>query len=182
MSLQYKLDNEFELVFVVAYQNILKLSYVDKFLNEIQLRFRDKYKREIQSGQLNHDFSRFSEDFKEILKECEEEARLLLKNQPKPRRYEESLKSQTTVGSMVKKNEPTLLGSLLNSALSPSSPPTGNSNTKAPKLPVEENADGDSGCEAGSVAEDLKINKLNLSENGTVRKVGGKPKFVPKAK
>ncbi|CAG5095728.1 Similar to SrpRalpha: Signal recognition particle receptor subunit alpha homolog (Drosophila melanogaster) [Cotesia congregata] len=43
LRLQYKLDNEFELVFVVAYQKILQLSYVDKFLNDIHLEFRDKY-------------------------------------------------------------------------------------------------------------------------------------------
>lgn len=42
--LKYKLDNEFELVFVVAYQKILQLSYIDKFLDDIQLEFRDKYK------------------------------------------------------------------------------------------------------------------------------------------
>nr|CAD7586983.1 unnamed protein product [Timema genevievae] len=34
LTLQYKLDNEFELVFVVAYQRILQLSHVDKFLND----------------------------------------------------------------------------------------------------------------------------------------------------
>lgn len=42
--LKYKLDNEFELVFVVAYQKILQLAYIDKFLDDIQLEFRDKYK------------------------------------------------------------------------------------------------------------------------------------------
>ena len=44
LTLKYKLDNEFELVFVVAYQKFLKLSYVDKFLNDIQIEFRNKYK------------------------------------------------------------------------------------------------------------------------------------------
>jgi len=44
LTLKYKLDNEFELVFVVAYQKFLKLSYVDKFLSDIQIEFRNKYK------------------------------------------------------------------------------------------------------------------------------------------
>ena len=44
VALQYRLDNEFELVFVVGYQKMLTLSYVDKFLDQIQLAFRDKYK------------------------------------------------------------------------------------------------------------------------------------------
>lgn len=38
------MDNEFDLVFVTAYQKILQLSYVDKFLDDIQLEFRDKYR------------------------------------------------------------------------------------------------------------------------------------------
>jgi signal recognition particle receptor subunit alpha len=50
LTLKYKLDNEFELVFVVAYQKILQLSYVDKFLNDIHLEFRDKYKTNLQEG------------------------------------------------------------------------------------------------------------------------------------
>lgn len=48
LRLQYKLDNEFELVFVVAYQKILQLSYIDKFLNDVHLLFRDKYKDELK--------------------------------------------------------------------------------------------------------------------------------------
>ena len=31
-------DNEFELVFVIAYQKMLNLHYLDKLLDEIQLR------------------------------------------------------------------------------------------------------------------------------------------------
>lgn len=50
LTLKYKLDNEFELVFVVAYQKILQLSYVDKLLNDIHLEFRDKYKTDLQEG------------------------------------------------------------------------------------------------------------------------------------
>lgn len=50
MTLKYKLDNEFELVFVVAFQKILQLSYVDKFLNDIHLEFRDKYKEDLRHG------------------------------------------------------------------------------------------------------------------------------------
>lgn len=49
LTLKYKLDNEFELVFVVAYQKILQLSYVDKLLDDIQLEFRDKFKNDLQN-------------------------------------------------------------------------------------------------------------------------------------
>lgn len=44
VALQYQLDNEFELVFVVAYQKILSLSYIDKFLSMVQIAFRDKFR------------------------------------------------------------------------------------------------------------------------------------------
>lgn len=37
LSIKYALDNEFDLVFIVGYQKILKLAYVDKFLDDIQL-------------------------------------------------------------------------------------------------------------------------------------------------
>ena len=43
LALKYKLDNEFELVFVVGYQKNLKLIYLDKLLDDIQMRFRDNY-------------------------------------------------------------------------------------------------------------------------------------------
>lgn len=51
LTLKYKLDNEFELVFVAAYQKILQLSYVDKFIDDVHLAFRDKYKDELQNSQ-----------------------------------------------------------------------------------------------------------------------------------
>ena len=34
----FEQDNEFELVFVIAYQKMLNLHYLDKLLDEIQLR------------------------------------------------------------------------------------------------------------------------------------------------
>ena len=43
LAIQYRLDNEFQLVFVIGYQKMLSLSYVDKFLEQIQLAFRDKF-------------------------------------------------------------------------------------------------------------------------------------------
>lgn len=70
MTLQYKLDNEFELVFVVAYQRILQLSYIDKFLNDIHLEFRDKYKNELQGARHIMDFD-FKSSFDRVLKACE---------------------------------------------------------------------------------------------------------------
>ncbi|KAI6243511.1 Signal recognition particle receptor subunit alpha-like protein [Aphelenchoides fujianensis] len=44
MSLKYRMDNEFDLVFLVVYQSVVQMSYADKLLTEVNLRFRDLYK------------------------------------------------------------------------------------------------------------------------------------------
>ena len=98
LALKYKLDNEFELVFVVAYQNKLQLSYVDKLLTDIQLAFRDKYKDELEKGEMRN-FA-FQENFMSILKELENSAKLESKAPKKMRTFEESKKSQKTIASM----------------------------------------------------------------------------------
>ncbi len=51
LAIKYKLDNEFELVFVAGYQKMLPLLYLDKLLDEIQLRFRDKYLHDLKVRQ-----------------------------------------------------------------------------------------------------------------------------------
>lgn len=70
--MQYKLDNEFELVFVVAYQRILQLAYVDKFLSDVHLEFRDKYKNELMS-RASRSFQEydFLHEFNRILQDAE---------------------------------------------------------------------------------------------------------------
>ncbi|XP_046967837.1 signal recognition particle receptor subunit alpha homolog [Vanessa cardui] len=102
LSLQYKLDNEFELVFVVAYQRILQLSYVDKFLNDIHLEFRDKYKNELQGGRHNMDFD-FKTTFDNVLKQCEHWAKSQAKIPKQMRTFEDSQKSKKTVASMIER-------------------------------------------------------------------------------
>ncbi|GIY72756.1 signal recognition particle receptor subunit alpha [Caerostris extrusa] len=69
LTLKYKLDNEFELVFVVAYQKILQLSYVDKFLDDVHLEFRDKYRKHLNASDFfaSYDFSHeFQKNFEEM--------------------------------------------------------------------------------------------------------------------
>jgi hypothetical protein len=50
--IHYKLDNEFELVFIVNIQEIFIFLYADKFLDEIQKRFRDQYKEDFTIGKI----------------------------------------------------------------------------------------------------------------------------------
>nr|XP_020504711.1 signal recognition particle receptor subunit alpha isoform X1 [Labrus bergylta] len=102
LSLKYKLDNEFELIFVVGFQKILTLTYVDKFIDDVQLHFRDRYKNELeQKGALkllSNNFE-FEDDFKMLLREAEESSRA---RSPVPMRsFKDSEKSQKTVKSMI---------------------------------------------------------------------------------
>ncbi|KAM7440417.1 hypothetical protein ABFA07_010366 [Porites harrisoni] len=104
LTLKYKLDNEFELVFVVAFQKTLQLSYVDKLLNDIQLEFRDKYKDELEAGVIRN--YEFNEDFNRLLREAELRSKLEAQAPKKMKTFEESRKSQKTVASLkIDKNE-----------------------------------------------------------------------------
>uniref|UniRef100_A0A7N8WVN9 SRP receptor subunit alpha n=1 Tax=Mastacembelus armatus TaxID=205130 RepID=A0A7N8WVN9_9TELE len=104
LSLKYKLDNEFELIFVVGFQKILTLTYVDKFIDDVQLHFRDRYKNELeQKGALkllNSSFE-FDNDFKKLLREAEEGSKT--QRPSYMRTFDESVKSQKSVGSMIEK-------------------------------------------------------------------------------
>uniref|UniRef100_A0A667X9C9 SRP receptor subunit alpha n=1 Tax=Myripristis murdjan TaxID=586833 RepID=A0A667X9C9_9TELE len=102
LSLKYKLDNEFELVFVVGFQKILTLTYVDKFIDDVQLHFRDRYKNELeQKGALkllNNNFE-FEDDFKTLLRDAEDSSKA--RGPVSMRTFTESQKSQKTVKSMI---------------------------------------------------------------------------------
>lgn len=77
LALKHKLDNEFELVFVVGYQKMLPLLYLDKLLDEIHLRFRKKYEINLKE----HDYYAnpsafdFSGDFQRILDNVEKKSK-----------------------------------------------------------------------------------------------------------
>jgi len=103
LTLQYKLDNEFELVFVVAFQKILQLSYVDKFLSDVHLEFRDKYKNELRLSNRNFMNYEFEDEFRAILVAAEEWGRTQLKIPKQMRTFEDSAKSKKTVASMIER-------------------------------------------------------------------------------
>ncbi len=123
IALQYRLDNEFELVFVVGYQKMLSLSYIDKFLDDIQLAFRDKYNdyeltrfllmktlsidstpHSLSSDRnylnlLSNNIIDFDFDFNNVYAKCYK----LQTNTPQQemRSFDQSLKSKKTVASMI---------------------------------------------------------------------------------
>ena len=63
LELKYKLDNKFDLVFVVGYQKILPLNYLNKLMDEIQLRFRNKYAQDLKEFNFQSNFNDFSGEF-----------------------------------------------------------------------------------------------------------------------
>lgn len=104
LRLQYKLDNEFELIFVVAYQKILQLSYVDKFLNDVHLEFRDRFKNELQNSQWFSDYE-FKKSYESILHSAENWGKTQAKIPKQMRTFDESLKSKKTVASMIERKD-----------------------------------------------------------------------------
>uniref|UniRef100_W5M954 SRP receptor subunit alpha n=1 Tax=Lepisosteus oculatus TaxID=7918 RepID=W5M954_LEPOC len=102
LSLKYKLDNEFELVFVVGFQKILTLTYVDKLIDDVQLLFRDRYKNELEHRGalmlLSYTFE-FGSDFLQLLRQAEDSSKARAPVAMKT--FQESQKSQKTVKSMI---------------------------------------------------------------------------------
>jgi len=105
IALKYKLDNEFELVFVLGYQKMLALAYLDKLLDEIQLRFRDMFLDCLKAGDVFSDFSGFGGEFPKILRMVEKESEIEKIASQKPRSFEESKKSEKSIASMIIKNK-----------------------------------------------------------------------------
>ncbi|XP_054448633.1 LOW QUALITY PROTEIN: signal recognition particle receptor subunit alpha-like [Pteronotus mesoamericanus] len=102
LTLKYKLDNQFELVFVVGFQKILTLTYVDKLIDDVHRLFRDKYRTEIQQQSalslLNGTFD-FQNDFLRLLREAEESSKVRVPATMK--KYEDSEKAKKPVRSMI---------------------------------------------------------------------------------
>lgn len=101
------MDNELDIIIVVAFQKILKLSYLDKFLDDIHLAFRDRYKNEIMDRTLvgkegifgkNIDFT---EEYHKILAVAEKWGREQTKLPKQMKSFEDSMKSKKTVASMI---------------------------------------------------------------------------------
>lgn len=104
LTLQYKLDNEFELIFVVAFQKILQLAYIDKFLSDVHLEFRDKYKNELTTqGREFMKSYHFDDDFRRLLKDAEAWGREQATIPRQMRTFDQSGKSKKTVASMIER-------------------------------------------------------------------------------
>lgn len=114
-QLQYLMDNEFELVYVVGYQKILKLGYVDKLLSEIQLQFRDKYRQQFDDGYLRKNIrsikATYQRPFEPVFRATLMEVEQNDKNEQQQQRlqmktFQDSEKSKKTA-SLLEKPAPT---------------------------------------------------------------------------
>jgi len=103
LMLQYKLDNEFELVFVAGYQKVLQLSYVDKLLDDMKREIRDRYKNQLLDKRLFFQGIDLNDLYQESLKEAEIWS-FEVASQPRVMRsFEDSKKSKKTVASMIER-------------------------------------------------------------------------------
>ncbi|XP_043229344.1 signal recognition particle receptor subunit alpha-like isoform X1 [Amphibalanus amphitrite] len=101
-TLKYRLDNEFDLVFVVGFQKILQLSYVDKLLDDVQREFRDKFENLLTEHSYYQRFS-FDSRFAQLQTVAEQWGQQKAEAPRTMRSFEQSQKSQKTVASMIEK-------------------------------------------------------------------------------
>ncbi len=90
-ALKYKLDNEFELVFVVGYQKSLPLLYLDKLLDEIRLKFRDRYMKLLKEMDIyrHSQFDGFTNEFQAVLATVERKSNAEKEVVKAPRSFEQ---------------------------------------------------------------------------------------------
>ncbi|XP_037934111.1 signal recognition particle receptor subunit alpha homolog [Teleopsis dalmanni] len=104
LAVQYKLDNELELISLIIYQKVVNLPYADKILCDMQTAFKCKFEEKLLSPVLRFrlDFD-FDKEFLSMLLSAEKNKS---KSAPKQMRsFNESLKSKKTVASMFEESE-----------------------------------------------------------------------------
>lgn len=100
MAVQFKLDNELDVVYAAVFQKVIKLNYLDNFLAEMQSAFQEKFSGIPTQERLAIDYE-FEQEFRMVLSAAEE-ASLKQGKAPKAMRsYSESQKSKKTVASMI---------------------------------------------------------------------------------
>lgn len=187
LKLHYKLDNEFELVFIVAYQKILQLSFIDRLLDQIYLSFRDKYRNELVAKTYNLVFN-FGDVFNVIHGRLEEEHRLQKIQGRQMQSFDQVKKGQKSGGNVGQKKDKA--GSAVTQSL-PTNFASGDDVTPVVESDGEggeeedgENGENDNGTpsdeeddtvEGATQTKSLPIGK-GIPRGGTRRRVVGKAK------
>ncbi|VDK74555.1 unnamed protein product [Litomosoides sigmodontis] len=106
VTIKYKLDNEFELVFTVVYQSAIQLAYTDQLLSDVHKKFRDMYKNVLSDNKslfssTTHTYRQFDDIFQRLYRE----AQISSAKQPDKvmRKFEESEKSKKTIASIIER-------------------------------------------------------------------------------
>lgn len=126
LAVQFKLDNELDLVYAAIFQKVIKLNYLDGFLADMQAAFKEKY-GDIRLGD-DYDFDR---EYRRVLSAAEEASAKQVKAPKTMRSYNESQKSKKTVASMIQDDKKpvekrvNIQEAPPPSKSQPSSPPTG---------------------------------------------------------
>ncbi|XP_017125584.1 signal recognition particle receptor subunit alpha homolog [Drosophila elegans] len=100
LAVQFKLDNELDLVYAAIFQKVIKLTYLDGFLSDMQVAFKDKFGGIPAAERLAGDYD-FDREYRRVLSAAEEASAKQVKAPKAMRSYNESQKSKKTVASMI---------------------------------------------------------------------------------
>ncbi|XP_016923237.2 signal recognition particle receptor subunit alpha homolog [Drosophila suzukii] len=100
LAVQFKLDNELDLVYAAIFQKVIKLNYLDGFLADMQAAFKDKFGGIPSSERLGNEYD-FDREYRRVLSAAEEASAKQVKAPKAMRSYNESQKSKKTVASMI---------------------------------------------------------------------------------
>ncbi|XP_034663709.1 signal recognition particle receptor subunit alpha homolog [Drosophila subobscura] len=100
LAVQFKLDNELDLVYAAVFQKVIKLSYLDAFLADMQFAFKEKFGGTPTLERLGSEYD-FEGEFRSVLTAAEEASSKQVKAPKAMRSYNESQKSKKTVASMI---------------------------------------------------------------------------------
>lgn len=105
LAVQYKLDNELELVYAAIFQKVIKLNYLDTFLGELQQEFKTKFADILTSERRLPTKYDFIEEFRNTLTAVEKSSSKASSAPKQMRSYNESTKSKKSVASMYDNNK-----------------------------------------------------------------------------
>ncbi|KAH8245354.1 hypothetical protein KR032_009497 [Drosophila birchii] len=100
LAVQFKLDNELDLVYAAVFQKVIKLNYLDGFLADMQLAFKEKFGSIPSTERLGEEYD-FDREYRRVLSAAEQESAKQVKAPKAMRSFNESQKSKKTVASML---------------------------------------------------------------------------------
>merc|ERR1711871_120888 len=146
-TVQWRLDNTLELVFVVVYQNILQLAYVDDLLDQVRDAFVDQFQANVQAlyDVTVHTpytvFKKFDAVFDKLHLRLENESRVQKTEAKKPRPYQSKDPSKQKNAGATGQADGDSNGSsgpIRAGSASPASPASPSSSSKAPDDDMDE--------------------------------------------